>query len=38
MDAQVLVKRTISKVTVAFNNTASLLSSINLAREVYFNE
>ena len=32
------VKRTIGKVTVAFNNTPSLLPSINLSREVYFNE
>ena len=38
MDAQVSVKRTTGKVTVTFNNTVSLLSSINLAREVYFNE
>ena len=32
------VKWTIGKVTVAVNNTPSLLPSINLSREVYFNE
>ena len=32
------VKWTIGKITVAFNNTPSLLPSINLSREVYFNE